>query len=272
MSSKDPKPIYEKLVGFESGKKEKSLYPIHKKLNLPRTADGADQQDLFDYILNNFHFKEGIRILDVGCGVGFGLIQFSQRLKCKGVGISISPKEIELARQNADQLGLEEQCEFEVKDFDSPIATKFDLILAVESIKHSANLSKTIANLTDCLNPGGKFILVEDYAHSSLKANDKDLKDYMKYWNLTNYYSKKDFEDVFHNSQNNNLEWIDLTDYVIHKNPLLLDAIHFGLKITSSIPLGKLAAISKIYYAGTALEKLYKRGLMSYQILIAEKS
>ena len=78
----------------------------------------------------------GMRVLDVGCGVG----RWSRLLAARGAevtGVDLSPTMIGEARRRAAAAGLAERCRFEVQDSSSlDLGARFDLVLGVTMLQH----------------------------------------------------------------------------------------------------------------------------------------
>ena len=51
---------------------------------------------------------------------------------------------------------------FRLGSYDEPLPRSYNLILGIESLIHSADPRRTIANLAQALRPGGTFIIVDD--------------------------------------------------------------------------------------------------------------
>ena len=70
-------------------------------------------------------------ILDLGTGSGCLLLAALQLFpNARGIGIDNNPKAIELARQNAVQLGLMERCCLLAQDWGAGLDRKFDLVIS----------------------------------------------------------------------------------------------------------------------------------------------
>jgi arsenite methyltransferase len=81
------------------------------------------------------HISAGTYVLDVGCGVGATACYIAQRYGCRVVGVDISERMIEGAKQRAGRDDVEDQVEFRVADAqDLPFEDAlFDAVL-VESV------------------------------------------------------------------------------------------------------------------------------------------
>ena len=68
-----------------------------------------------DELMELCHIKKGSYVLEVGCGVGLTTAYLAKK-GCKVVGIDLSEKMIEKAREKAKRKGLEDKIEFLVAD------------------------------------------------------------------------------------------------------------------------------------------------------------
>ncbi|SRR5581483_6767400 len=108
--------------------------------------------------------SRGIRVLDVGCGVG----RWSRLLAARGAvvtGVDLSPTMIEQAQQRAVADGVSAHCRFRVQDVSSlDVGEQFDLILGVTVLQHildSDALRAAVEAVTSHLAAGGRLILLE---------------------------------------------------------------------------------------------------------------
>ncbi len=104
------------------------------------------------------------RVLDVGCGVG----RWSRLLAARGArvtGIDLSPTMIAEARRRALADGVDDRCEFAVRDLATlQLEGRYELVLGVTVLQHildPAALRAAVAALTVHLAPGGRLVLLE---------------------------------------------------------------------------------------------------------------
>jgi cyclopropane fatty-acyl-phospholipid synthase-like methyltransferase len=105
-------------------------------------------------------------VIDAGCGLGGTVFYLRSRLGGRYDGITLSPSQRDRAERAARRLGVADSCRFHVFSFDDDLGAiapdGADLIVAIESLAHSPDVSRTIANLTRALRPGGRLAVVED--------------------------------------------------------------------------------------------------------------
>lgn len=83
--------------------------------------------------------ESGLRVLDIGCGVGGSLFFLANAVPValRGIGVTISPRQAETARREARVRGLSNRCSFIAGDFTRVSALPlFHLAFAIESFVH----------------------------------------------------------------------------------------------------------------------------------------
>ncbi|MBC8030579.1 MAG: class I SAM-dependent methyltransferase [Pyrinomonadaceae bacterium] len=138
-------PYYKDLWGphlhhgfYETGKESK--------------ADAAEQ--LIKLLVQRANFPMGSRVLDVGCGIGGTSIWLAQNMDCKVTGITISPVQVQMAKDAARQ--LKQQPTFLLNDAnDLTVTGSFDVIWAVEVISHLSKRAEFFKRASKLLVKGG---------------------------------------------------------------------------------------------------------------------
>ena len=112
---------------------------------------------IMDYV------KDGMEVLDVGCGTGETLSIFSEARKLKrAVGIDYSPKMIEAAEKRHPEL---EFFTCDIRFSFPPSQGAWDLVYTQRCLINLPDWktqSMVIQNLIDLLKPGGKLVLCEN--------------------------------------------------------------------------------------------------------------
>ena len=97
------------------------------------------------------------KILDVGCGRGF-LLEKLKRVAQVGtqfVGLDISPKLVEIARENNPEARIDvgDAEAMSYKD------NEFDFVFMTEALEHMQDFRKSLSEVKRILKPGGIFIV-----------------------------------------------------------------------------------------------------------------
>ncbi|MEN8241566.1 MAG: methyltransferase domain-containing protein [Chloroflexota bacterium] len=111
------------------------------------------------YGLRMFLPKQGMSILDVGCGTGTYL-EFFQRYKCSLAGIDTSPAMLELAKERlgdtADlRLGSATEMPYPDESFDLVVS-----MLVLHEMDHPVRLG-TLKEIKRVLKPDGRVLLID---------------------------------------------------------------------------------------------------------------
>ena len=110
--------------------------------------------------------EEGGRVLDVGCGGGWALVQIAERFpRTSCVGIDVEPYSVELARRLIEERGLTGRCQARAQSVDQvgeegayDVATSFLVVHEIApSLKPTA-----FAAVARALKPGGHFLIFDE--------------------------------------------------------------------------------------------------------------
>lgn len=113
------------------------------------------------------HPDRPLRTLDLGCGVGGGvhfLLDHVDR-PLRGIGITLSPTQVERARQQARRKGFpEDRYTFLEADFhDMPVQIPVDVAFAIEAFVLAVRPELFFEEVSSILRPGGRLVVIDDF-------------------------------------------------------------------------------------------------------------
>lgn len=121
--------------------------------------DAQDQK--LDYICRKLRLGEGERLLDIGCGWGGLILHAARYYGVHATGITISQRQVELARKKIAEAGLCRSCRVELLDYrDAPQLGRFDKLVSVGMVEHvgEEKLEEYFRTAFALLTPGGVFL------------------------------------------------------------------------------------------------------------------
>ncbi|MPY84816.1 MAG: methyltransferase domain-containing protein [Actinophytocola sp.] len=123
------------------------------------------QRDKLDLICEKLGLREGMRLLDVGCGWGSLLLRAADRYEAHAVGITLSEQQAEFVRARAKRRGLDHLVEVELRDYrelaDTDEAGSYDAVASIEMGEHVGedNYPGYAESLLAMLRPRGRLLL-----------------------------------------------------------------------------------------------------------------
>ena len=136
--------------------------------------------------------KKNLRVIDLGCGVGGTLMHLARSLPIEGVGVAISPVQVESARELARRADLQANCRFiEANYLELPELPPFGLAYAVESFVHGPDPERFFESTASILDSGGRLVLCDDLLtvrgagmeHTNTRAG-RWLHDFRRGWQV----------------------------------------------------------------------------------------
>lgn len=252
-----PGQLYDALFAFES-RFRRGKYPIHKRLRF----DDASVKDTYEWVAQRFAVPASGVILDAGCGVAFGTLYLASQTGAAVVGISVSDAEVRQAARNVDTAGRGEQVSIRCQSYDDLGAGAFDMIVAIESLKHSPDLQRSLRSLVRALAPGGRMVIVEDLYTGGI--NHPSARQMAKDWLLAKNYREADYLDCLAAGK---VRSFDLTKRV--KVPGRLSSAAALLAVQAYLKAGsrKHRKALQAFRGGLHLQRLFAGGLMRYKAI-----
>jgi cyclopropane fatty-acyl-phospholipid synthase-like methyltransferase len=251
--------IYDQLLKFESKNYSKEPYPVHKKL---RFQSGSD--DLLDWLASIIHFKNDDYILDAGCGTGHTLFYLNKRFGLQGLGISISPEEINYAQEACQKNDLKSKLNFKLEDFQFHNAGTYTKIICIESLKHAQDLKLTLCNLFNRMSKNGLMVIIDDF----LVSKNKSLKKQKALWSSPGFNDVETYQREIEAAGSFHCQKIDLSSYVPSRPVWKLNLFYSILSIVNVLVAGPVKRNINTYLGGLLLEKLYAQKKVRYMVLI----
>lgn len=120
----------------------------------------AAQAQKHELICRKLRLSAGERLLDVGCGWGSLLLHAATHHGVRGVGVTLSEPQAELARQRVAERGLSDRVEIRVSDYRQIADGPFDKIVSVGMYEHvgASELGHYASTVAGLLRPGGLFL------------------------------------------------------------------------------------------------------------------
>ena len=142
-------------------------------------------------VASKLGLREGMRLLDVGCGWGSFAIHAAREHGVSVLGITLSREQAELARRRVAQAGLQDRVEIRVADYRELREAPFEAIASIGMVEHvgEARIDRYARTLASLLAPGG---LLLNHGIAALRTDEDAAGDA-----FTNRYVFPDGEPLY---------------------------------------------------------------------------
>jgi cyclopropane-fatty-acyl-phospholipid synthase len=132
------------------------------------------QETKLELVCTKLGLSEGARVLDVGCGWGSFALHAATRHGARVLGVTLSERQAELARERAREAGVADRVEIRVADYRELNEEPFDAIASIGMVEHvgEERIDLYAARLASLLRPGGWLL-----NHGIAKLQDFDTTD-----------------------------------------------------------------------------------------------
>jgi SAM-dependent methyltransferase len=244
---------------------------VHRALADPKAAGTPTPGRLHDVLLATLGHPPSGHVLDAGCGFGGTMLELATRSTARFTGVTLSARQAAIGRAAIAKAGLAGRIAIEVGNYDAPPQGPFALAIAIESLAHSPDPAASIAAIAARLAPRGRFAIVDDMPEPGARGT-ADLALFQAGWRAP---ALAGFAELARALVRCGLVIVadrDLT-HEVRPRPLeriaLLESLNRALHRVA--PTAGLRSLLDSYRGGLALERLYRRALMRYRLIVAER-
>jgi len=259
---------------------------VHRALADPACGNRPTTTRLHDMLIDalDAHSSERpLTALDAGCGLGGTMIDLHQRLGGLYVGLTLSQHQATTGRRAVGERGLDEHIRFLVQSYDDPPPGPYDLVIAIESLAHAARPAGSVAALARVLAPSGRLVIVDDMPvenapgggtleQGAIAEIERDLDTFKRGWQCPALWTAAQYRQTFARLGLTLIRDLDLSSSC---RPRTLARIGWLERLNRTarglVPSAAWRSLMDSHHAGLALERLYRRGAMSYRLLIARQ-
>ena len=124
---------------------------------------GEAQLNKIHHLLKKLNLREGITLLDIGCGWGALLIEAAKLYKIKGLGITLSEEQYKKFKSRIEEENLQDYLDVKLMDYRELEKSElsFDRVVSVGMLEHVGrpNYDLFMRNVSKVLKKEGIFVL-----------------------------------------------------------------------------------------------------------------
>jgi SAM-dependent methyltransferase len=266
---------FQRLAGLVSRSGDSTL-TVHRRLASDR-PDVPPHHVVHERLLAALPGLASPRVIDAGCGLGGTTFYLQERLGGRYDGVTLSPTQRARAESAARRRGVSESCHFHLHSFDDDLGAVAregaDLIVAIESLAHSPDPPRTIANLARALRPGGRLAIVDDVPADALSWDDPDFRAFRDGWQTEKLAREATLVRAFSDAGLELVRNEDLTPLVLMREEGSLERrLRLSGALLRVLGRSRLGTLLGALDGGLMLERLYARGVMRYRLMVARKA
>jgi SAM-dependent methyltransferase len=246
--------------------------PVHRALADPEGGEPSAMV-IHRLMLRGLDLPAAPRVLDAGCGYGATMLDLAPGLGGQWTGLTLSPVQAARGMAEVASRGLSGRVRIEVGSYDARLPGQFDLAYGIESLIHSADPARTVANIASALAPGGHLVVVDDMPEEALPPEAAArLARFRRFWRCPVAPTRAGWIAAFRGAGLEPVAERDLNPLLRIRGPAELipriEALERRARLRRAFGFG---VRSEAEIGGMLLEWLQAEGHVRYRVLAARK-
>lgn len=218
-------------------------------------------------------------VVDLGCGYGATAVWLAKQIGCRVLGITLNADQVADAARLAEKYEVDHLAKFRVADYHETALADctFDVVIAIESLAHSSEKWRVLAEARRILKPNGRIAIADGFfakSKSTLSETERTVaRACFEGVHVPPLPERDEFEKWLASAGFANVRWFDKTKAILPTAkrvnrlgkvlmPIAQALRGFGLR---ALQPSHMRAFINQYYA-------FRDGLGAYGIYLANRS
>jgi len=149
----------------------------------PNISIVENQNEYEKKVMSYIGAEKGKSFLDIGCGRGRVAAHIASHSGAKVTGINIDPTQIQLGRENAENIGLTDKLNFVHQSFNDPYPFEdetFDGIYEIQALSYTKDMNALFKEWYRVLKPGAKVSILDWFLYDKFDKDNEYHRDLLK--------------------------------------------------------------------------------------------